>query len=277
MGSKRRKQGKLPVGSQRSTDGSTSLDSRYSAFEERLSKLEKDNSELKKDNSELKNEIYILKYKLQRTRNELNELKLSLRYRDMASRITLNPNRIQTTVEDETFPNNAKTYLKRSNEERKGRNGKPYQVEDSRVNKVKRKFHSVAHGNPRKEKKPVTKKKKPVTKNYVPLTFETKAEHNRMLSQAREYRKDKSKTFVPLGQDKKPLKRSADGGSFSPIGSKTNVGSLLGRSTVVNTYGPMDSVLARHRNWWANRAAAMSQKSGSVISNSNPKSSPRGK
>jgi len=187
-----------------------------------------------------------LTYELRKTNNELYKLKDSLVYRNMAARVTTEPVRVQTSVQQN---NRLVPYLSRSGQKRTGRGGVSYPVENSRINKAKMSLHPVAHG----------KRKGDFSKNYT-LTHEVKEMHNRMLK-AREYRKNPQLKKKPRDSNGKTLRHSS-GKSYSPIGSQTNVGSL-GRSTIVQTTSPMHKILQKNPKWHANRAATISQKSGS--------------
>jgi len=187
-----------------------------------------------------------LTYELRKTNNELYKLKDSLVYRNMATRVTMEPERVQKSVQQNK---RLGPYLKRSGKTRQGRGGAPYHVENSKVNKVKKSLHPVAHGKRRGDSNQTYK-----------LTTEVKEMHNRMLK-AQEYRKNPQLKKKPRDSNGKTLRHSS-GKSYSPIGSQTNVGSL-GRSTIVQTTSPMHKILQKNPKWHANRAATISQKSGS--------------
>jgi hypothetical protein len=199
----------------------------------------------------LENKILRLEYKLRKTENDLYKLKDSLVYRNMAARVTTEPSRVQTSIQQNK---RLGPYLKRSGKTRHGRGGVPYHMENSKINKVKKSLHPVAHGKRRGDSNQTYK-----------LTTEVKEMHNRMLK-AQEYRKNPQLKKKPRDINGKTL-RHTSGKSYSPIGSQTNVGSL-GRSTIVQTTSPMHKVLQKNPHWHANRAATISQKSGSSIGSS---------
>jgi hypothetical protein len=196
----------------------------------------------------LENKILKLTYEHRKTKNELYKLKDSLVYRNMAARITMEPSRIQKSIEEN---NRLAPYLTRSGRKKRGRKGVWYDDDNSKVNQIKKSLHPLAHG----------KRKGDVSKQYAPLTNEVKKMHNRML-QAQEYRKNPQLKKKPIDMNGKTLRSHSSGNPYSPIGSKTNVGSL-GRSTIVKTTSPMHTILQKKPEWIANRAATMSQKSGS--------------
>jgi hypothetical protein len=205
--------------------------------------------------SPLKREVAKLKYELRSTKNEFFKLKDSLVYRDMAARVTMEKQRVDKSLEENR---RLSPYLTRSGKMRQGRSGAPYFVENSRVNKVKKGLHPVAHG----------KLQGNTTPGYTILTKDAKNMHNRLLK-AHEYKRDPGLKKKPININGKTLtysKTSKKGQPYSPIGSKTNVGSL-GRTTIVNTTSPMHKILERHPSWGANRAATLSAKS-SVTSHS---------
>ena len=196
-------------------------------------------------------EVAKLTYELRKTNNELYKLKDSLVYRNMVTRVTATPERVQQSTQSNRrlIP-----YLSRSGRKQTGREGKKYDVENSRVNEIKKTLHSVAHG----------KKKGNRSKTYT-LTHEVKQMHNRMLK-AQEYKKNPQLKKIPRDMNGKTMRHS-NGKTYSAIGSQTNVGSL-GRSTIVKTITPIHKILQKHPNWHADRAATLSQKSASSRSTS---------
>ena len=196
-------------------------------------------------------EVARLTYELRKTNNELYKLKDSLVYRNMAARVTIEPSRVQTSIQQN---NRLDPYLKRSGKTKYGRGGVLYDVENSKINNLKKSLHPVAHGKRRGDS----------NKTYK-LTTEVKEMHNRMIK-AQEYRKNPQLKKKPRDSNGKTLRHS-NGKSYSPIGSQTNVGSL-GRSTIVKTTSPMHKILQKNPHWHANRAATISQKSGSSIGSS---------
>ena len=197
----------------------------------------------------LEDEVARLKYNLRKTNNELYKLKDSLVYRNMATRITMQPDRVRTSVQHKQT---LLPYLKRTGRAGKSKEGKIYPLENSRINKVKKSLHPVAHGQTKGHR----------NKKYTKLTDEVKEMHNRLVK-AQEYRRNPHLKKKPKNSDGKTLRHS-NGRSYSSVGSKTNIGSL-GRSTVVNTALPMHEVLEQNPTWYANRAATMSQQSGSSM------------
>lgn len=75
-------------------------------------------------------EVAKLTYELRKTNNELYKLKDSLVYRNMVTRVTATPERVQQSTQ-----NNRRLipYLRRSGRKQTGREGKKYDVENSRV------------------------------------------------------------------------------------------------------------------------------------------------
>jgi len=201
----------------------------------------------------LNEKINNLTKKVAELKNQFAELKFSLMYRDMATRVTTT-NNIRTKAMKQQ--NTLQKYLKRS-----GRK------ENSKINEVKKSLHSVAHGDTKaspknyhfqdknidKMHRAVYKSKmkrneglKTPSKNkWTTLTAEAKKAHNERWKQM--YKRDNP-----------PAKTSSQ--TTNKRSSTPSVGSL-GRETVYKTVKPLHAVLKKNPTWHADRMGMMSRSS----------------
>ena len=194
----------------------------------------------------LKKDLAELKEKYNNLKKDFAELKYSLMYRDMATRVTTTNGIRKNAMTQET---SLQPYLRRS-----------ARKENSKIDKVKKSLHPVAHGGTKASPKNYHFKDKNIDKmhravykskmkktvpQWTTLTTAAKQEHNKRWKQM-------------YNQDNPPAKTYSQ--TTNRRSSTPSVGSL-GRETVYKTVKPLHAVLKKNPTWHANRMGMMSSSS----------------
>ena len=205
--------------------------------------------------------IKSLTERMKKIESELKDLKYSLVYRNMAARITATQNRVDKAKKSQS---KLESYLKRSAGQ-----------ENSKINTMKKRLHSKAHGKFDKKDRQIFDKKGEIiiNKSYkVPTKFIDKMHKDIYKSTQKKNMAQQWKQLTESAKREhnarwnKEYRNAHPSAATMSVQSKRSsipsLGSTIRNPIVYETLKPMHKVLQnnKHRDWHANRFAAQKRK-----------------